>query len=188
MIPLLFLALVGVPVLEIALFIEIGGAIGTWATLAAIILTAALGTLLLRSQGSGLMARARTTLDRGEMPVEEVIHGLFLLVAGVLLLTPGFFTDAVGFILCIPAVRLTLGRAVLRRLRDRITVHVSREGPQGRSGGGAAPPPGEPSIDPRNPARPGSPERDRGEGRQERPEPGRGPVPGASKWRPPDER
>lgn len=171
MIPILFLALVGVPIIEIALFIEIGGAIGTWATLAAIVLTAALGTLLLRSQGSGLMARARATLDRGEMPVKEVIHGLFLLVAGVLLLTPGFFTDAVGFVLCIPAVRLALGRAVLRRMRDRMAVHVSFERPGGSSGRDAGPPP---------PA--GYPQ-----GNEIPPAPAPGDRSGPTKWRPPED-
>ena len=128
--PFLFLALVAVPIIEIALFIEIGGIIGTWATIGAIILTAAVGAVLLRTQGSGLIARARATLGRGEMPVEEVIHGLFLLVAGVLLLTPGFFTDAVGLLLCIPSLRLALGRAILRRVRGRMQVHVARFGPE----------------------------------------------------------
>lgn len=131
--PILFLALVAVPIIEIALFIEIGGAIGTWATIGAIILTAAAGAVLLRMQGAGLLARARATLGRGEMPVEEVVHGLFLLVAGALLLTPGFFTDAVGLLLCVPPLRLVLGRAILRRVRHRMRVHVGRVGPS-RSG------------------------------------------------------
>jgi len=159
----LFLALVGVPILEIALFIEIGGAIGTWPTIATIFLTAAIGAFLLRSQGSGLMARARATLDRGEMPVEEVIHGLFLLIAGALLLTPGFFTDAVGFLLCVPSIRLALGRAVLRRFRDRMTVRMSTHsfGP-----------------DPHN--RPGQPP-------PSDPGPAPGVTGGPTKWRPPED-
>jgi UPF0716 protein FxsA len=133
--PFLFLALVAVPIIEIALFIEIGGIIGTWATIGAIVLTAAAGAVLLRAQGGGLLARARTTLGRGEMPVEEVIHGLFLLIAGVLLMTPGFFTDALGLLLCVPPLRLALGRAILRRVRGHMQMHVARfsSGPPPRS-------------------------------------------------------
>ncbi len=142
--PFIFLALVAVPIIEIALFIEIGGAIGTWATIGAIILTAAAGAVLLRMQGGGLVARARATLNRGEMPVEEVIHGLFLLVAGVLLLTPGFFTDAIGLLLCVPPLRLVLGRAILRRLRGRMNIRVARFG-AAPNGGRDDPPRPEPA-------------------------------------------
>ncbi|MFP3943082.1 MAG: FxsA family protein [Alphaproteobacteria bacterium] len=159
--PFLFLAFVTVPIVEIALFIEIGGAIGTWPTIGAIVLTAAAGTMLLRTQGGGLMARARATLNRGEMPVEEVIHGLFLLVAGALLLTPGFFTDAVGLLLCVPPLRLVLGRAILRRLRHRMNIHVARY---------HTAPSGEPRDEPPPYVDPGEPPRVTG---------------GPTRWRPP---
>lgn len=161
--PLLFLALLLVPIIEIALFIEIGGAIGTWATVAAIIGTALIGAVLLQTQGTGLIARARATLARGEMPVEEVIHGLFLLIAGVLLLTPGFLTDAFGFLLCIPPLRLALGKAVLRRIRRRVDVHVTR---------------------PPSDSRPEGAQMDEGE-QGERP--GSGTENAATKWRPLEE-
>lgn len=125
----LFLALVAVPVIEIALFIEIGGLIGLVPTLAAVIATAALGTMLLRAQGSGLIRRARASLERNEPPVAEVVHGVFLLAAGLLLLTPGFFTDAIGFALMIPPLRLAVGRFILRRIRARVVVHRGHQPP-----------------------------------------------------------
>lgn len=125
----LFLALVAVPIIEIALFIEIGGLIGILPTLATVIVTAALGAILLRAQGGGLLRRAHESMARGAVPVAEVVHGVFLLAAGLLLLTPGFFTDAIGFALMIPPVRLAVGRFVLRRIRARMVVHGERRSP-----------------------------------------------------------
>ena len=105
---LLFLAFVLVPVAEIAVFIEVGGAIGLWPTLALIILTAMAGTWMIRLQGLATLQRARTQLDKGVMPITEVFDSLCLLVAGALLLTPGFITDAIGGLLLVPAVRKPL--------------------------------------------------------------------------------
>lgn len=108
----LFALFIGVPVAEIGLFIEVGGLIGLWPTLITVVLTAMLGTALLRAQGFGVMARAQEALNRGEVPVDEAVHGVFLLVAGLLLLTPGFLTDAIGFALFVPPLRLALGRKI----------------------------------------------------------------------------
>lgn len=113
---IIFAAFVAVPVLEIAIFIQIGGWLGVAPTVGLILLTAFVGTLLLRHQGLAALARAQSALERGEMPVTEVVHGLFLLIAGVLLLTPGFATDLVGLLLFVPAVRLALGGSILHRL------------------------------------------------------------------------
>jgi len=140
---LLFLAFVGVPILEIALFIQVGGAIGLGWTLALVILTALAGTALLRAQGLATLGRARASLDRGALPVREVFDGACLLVGGALLLTPGFFTDTIGFLLLVPPVRGLL----LARLQQsgRFQVHVAGTGP----GGGMDGPPGSsPSGDP----------------------------------------
>ncbi|MGB0749922.1 MAG: FxsA family protein [Magnetospiraceae bacterium] len=107
--PLILLALfIGIPILEIAVFVQVGDRIGLWPTLGTVILTAVVGTALLRHQGFTVLNRARATLDRGEMPLVEVFDGLCLLVAGALLLTPGFVTDAIGFILTIPPLRTAL--------------------------------------------------------------------------------
>ncbi|MEE8275953.1 MAG: FxsA family protein [Alphaproteobacteria bacterium] len=107
---ILFLALVGVPLLEIAVFIQVGGVIGLWPTLAVIVLTAVIGTLLLRQQGLATLGRARGEMAAGRMPVRELFDGVCLLAAGAFLLTPGFVTDAVGFALMVPPLRAILGR------------------------------------------------------------------------------
>ncbi len=112
----ILLALVGVPLLEIWVFIEIGGLIGAWTTIGIVLLTGIAGTILLRLQGLGVLARTRDALDRGVMPVTEVFDGACLLVAGALLLTPGFVTDTIGVLLFVPAFRQVLGRWLLRRL------------------------------------------------------------------------
>lgn len=114
---ILFLILfIAVPIVEIALLIEVGSRIGAFDTILLIVLTAAAGTALLRYQGLSTLARARDLLARGEPPVGPVFDGLFLLAAGVLLLTPGFFTDALGGLLFIPALRRFLGRHILARV------------------------------------------------------------------------
>ena len=117
---ILFAALIGVPLLEIALFIEVGGWIGLAPTLALIVLTALVGAWMLRQQGIGVLMRAQRQLAEGVLPVMEVLEGLCLVIAGALLLTPGFFTDAVGALLLVPAVR----RGLYRALRRHIEAHV----------------------------------------------------------------
>jgi UPF0716 protein FxsA len=116
----LLAALIGVPLLEIALFIKVGGWIGLVPTLALLMLTAALGIVILRWQGIGVMLRAQRQLAAGSLPVVEVFEGLCLVIAGGLLLIPGFFTDAVGALLLLPPVR----RALYRQVRQRIEAHV----------------------------------------------------------------
>ncbi len=113
---LILSAFIGVPILEIAVFIKAGEIVGLWPTLAIVVLTAIIGAALLRAQGLATLARARHSLDRGELPVEEVFTGLCLLVAGAFLLTPGFVTDSLGFLLFLPPVRQAIGHFVLTRL------------------------------------------------------------------------
>jgi len=121
----LFVAFLAVPLIEIALFIQVGGLIGLWPTLAIVVLTAIIGTWAVRSQGLAAMARLRGSFRDLNDPTEPLAHGAMILIAGALLLTPGFFTDAVGFALLTPPVRA----AVLRYLRKRITVHRFEMGP-----------------------------------------------------------
>ncbi len=112
----ILLALLIVPLLEIATFIEVGGAIGLWPTLAIVVLTALGGTALLRHQGLETLRRARADLDRGQVPVTAVFDGVCLLLAGALLLTPGFLTDGLGGLLFVPGLRVGLRRFLLQRL------------------------------------------------------------------------
>jgi UPF0716 protein FxsA len=120
---ILLVALIGVPLLEIALFIEVGGWIGLGPTLALIVLTAVIGGWLVRWQGIGVLLRAQRQLADGILPVVEVFEGLCVVIGGALLLAPGFFTDAVGALLLVPAVR----RELYRRLRRRIEPHIVRD-------------------------------------------------------------
>ena len=113
----LFLAFVAVPLIEIALFITVGGWIGLWPTLLIVVLTAIAGTALVRSQGAEAMRRLRSSMNELTDPTEPLAHGAMILFSGALLLTPGFFTDAVGFALLIPPVRDAAIRAVRRRVK-----------------------------------------------------------------------
>ena len=120
---LLLAAFILVPLIEIGLFIEIGGWLGLWPTLGLILLTAFVGTALLRQQGLATLRRAQSQLDSGQLPAKELFDGVCLLAGGLLLLTPGFFTDAVGFALLIPPFR-----DVLRRFfsKHATTIHMRR--------------------------------------------------------------
>lgn len=104
----LFAILIGAPLIEIALFVRIGGAIGLWPTIAVVLLTAAIGAAMLRAQGFAAIATLQNDLRRGRDPAPTLAHGALLLVAAALLLTPGFFTDAVGFALLTPRARSAL--------------------------------------------------------------------------------
>lgn len=114
----LFVAFVAIPIIEIALFIQVGGWIGLWPTLGIVVLTAFLGTYLVKTQGRLALMNLQRSFSELNDPTEPLAHGAMVLVAGVLLLTPGFFTDATGFALLVPAIRT----AVFRFLRARIKV------------------------------------------------------------------
>lgn len=145
---IILLLFLGIPIVEIALFIQAGELIGVWPTLALVVVTAIVGAGLLRLQGLHTLARARESLDRGELPVGEVFTGLCLLAAGALLITPGFFTDTLGLLLFVPAIQRAIGGWVLRTLSRRGDIFVNGErvgepGPDseppyggGRGGGG----------------------------------------------------
>lgn len=102
LIPFLLLA---IPLAEIGAFIVIGGQIGIELTLLMILVTAIVGSLLLRFQGFGLLTRIQNEMNDNRVPARELVHGVMITMAGVLLLTPGFFTDTLGFLLFVPAIR-----------------------------------------------------------------------------------
>ena len=122
---LLLILFIAVPIAEIAIFIQAGERFGLWPALGLVILTAILGTTLLRYQGLRALHRVQESLNRGEMPIGEVFTGLCLLVAGALLLTPGFLTDGIGFALFIPGIRHAIGSGLANLLMSRGAVHVS---------------------------------------------------------------
>lgn len=136
MMGLLFLLLLTVPIIEIALFIEIGGLIGLGPTIAIVILTALVGAALLRSQGLATLKSAHASLEQNRFPLDEVFDGLCLAVAGALLLTPGFFTDAVGLALFVPPLRAAIRRRLADYIASRAEVEIgaARASSEWRSG------------------------------------------------------
>ncbi|WP_049721383.1 FxsA family protein [Gilvimarinus polysaccharolyticus] len=105
-----------IPLLEIGLFIQVGSRIGVLPTVALVVLTAVFGVLLLRWQGFTTLMRARGRMQQGQMPAREMVEGIMLAFAGAMLLTPGFFTDALGFLLLIPACRHALFNSLGKRM------------------------------------------------------------------------
>lgn len=102
---ILIVLFIAIPVIEIYLLIKVGSVIGAIPTILMIIGTAVLGAALLRMQGISTFQRVQGAMQRGEIPAIEMLEGLILLISGALLLTPGFFTDAIGFIALIPPAR-----------------------------------------------------------------------------------
>jgi UPF0716 protein FxsA len=101
----LFLVLVLVPLFELYLLIKVGYHLGALNTLIVVILTGIVGASLARVQGMRTMIRVRNSLNRGELPAEELLDALLIFMAGLLLLTPGFITDFVGIGLLVPSIR-----------------------------------------------------------------------------------
>lgn len=114
---LLFLLFLLVPMVEIYLLIQVGGMIGALPTVFLVVFTAVLGALLIRYQGFVTLRNFQKSLAGGKLPALEIMEGMVLLVAGALLLTPGFFTDTIGFLCLIPPLRRTLIRWFLARFR-----------------------------------------------------------------------
>lgn len=125
----LFALFVAVPIVEIALFIQVGGWLGLLPTLAIVVATAALGTFLVRRQGLAELARIQGSLSELRDPTRPLAHGAMILASGLLLLTPGFFTDGVGFALLVPGVR----DAVMRFVAARVKVSQFTVGPDPRT-------------------------------------------------------
>jgi len=115
-----------VPIVEIYLLIQVGQVIGAGWTVLLVVLTAVIGVALLKRQGLSTLNRAQRKLEANELPAHELLEGMGLLVAGALLLTPGFFTDAVGFFLLFPPTRIWLVRAVAARVVMSASVQVQR--------------------------------------------------------------
>jgi len=116
-----------VPLVEIYLLVEIGEVIGAFRTVILVVATALLGATLVRAQGLVTLARLQTELQHGETPAVAMLEGVMLLVAGVLLLTPGFFTDALGFLILVPSLRTRLAHWLLERFMSGPGFHPPRQ-------------------------------------------------------------
>jgi UPF0716 protein FxsA len=117
MFPFLALIFLAVPVIEIYILIQVGQVIGALWTIFFVVLTAVIGVQLLKRQGLSTLSRAQLKMNQGELPAQELIDGIALMMAGAFLLTPGFFTDAFGFLLLIPATRKMMMQSIITRLK-----------------------------------------------------------------------
>lgn len=116
MFQVLFVLFIVIPIIEIAVLIQVGELLGLWPTIAIVIASAWLGAKYVRQQGLATMQSVQAKMAQGEMPSSEIVTGLMLLVAGVLLVTPGFVTDILGLSLLIPSVRQGIAAMVQKRI------------------------------------------------------------------------
>ncbi len=132
---LLFFVFLAIPVLEIYLLIKVGAVFGALTTAMLVVATAIIGAWLLRLQGFSTWQRVQNSMNQGELPAIEMIEGLILLVSGALLLTPGFFTDAIGFCCLVPMLRRRIALSILEKgLLKGPNSGGGPRGPDGRGG------------------------------------------------------
>jgi len=125
----LFLAFTLIPVIEIYLFIKLGSLFGALNTVILVVITGLAGAYLARLQGMQTMLRARISLQQGIMPTEDLIDALIIFVAGIVLLTPGFLTDAIGLLLLFPPTRLHFKRWIRSKFEQWVenqNIHSNR--------------------------------------------------------------
>lgn len=120
---LLFLV---VPFIELFVLIQVGQAIGALPTIALLVVVSIVGAWLVKREGLGVLRRAQEQLRRGNVPGQELLDGVLILLAGALMLTPGFFTDLFGIALLIPPVRAALRAAARAQLAKRAALRLER--------------------------------------------------------------
>ena len=117
---MIFLVFIIIPIIEISIFITIGTNIGILNTIAIILITALVGIFLVRRQGIKLLFDAQKNLSQGIMTTEEIKGGIFLLISGLLLITPGFFTDCIGFAFFLKPVQNLVALQAKKYFNSRI--------------------------------------------------------------------
>jgi UPF0716 protein FxsA len=116
----LFILFAILPIIEIAILVNVGEVIGGWNTVLLVILSAFIGAYLVRQQGFSTLMQAQTKMQAGAMPGQEMAEGLLLVIAGVLLVTPGFVTDILGFVFCLPMTRPIIAKKLLKHLAVKV--------------------------------------------------------------------
>ena len=116
MFPIILIAFIAVPIIEIALFIQVGGFLGLWPTIALVLITAFAGASLVRSQGLMTLMSVQQRVQQGELPAQQILEGVMLAVAGVLLLTPGFMTDFMGMMVLLPKPRAKIAQYLMTKM------------------------------------------------------------------------
>ena len=133
--PFLLVALfIAVPIVELAVIIQVGQAIGVWWTIAILVVDSILGSLLMRSQGRAVWRRFTVALQSGRPPAREVADGVLVIFGGALLLTPGFLSDIFGLLLLLPPTRALVRRLFLRQALRRLSVSLASRAPKPRGG------------------------------------------------------
>lgn len=131
----LFIFFIVMPVAEITLLIKVGQQIGVLYTASLVVLTAFIGSFMLRQQGLATLFRAQERIQSGQIPVQEMLEGLFLAVGGALLITPGFITDVFGFLCLIPVTRKGFVRLAARYVKvQAVAMQQSQFGSMDGSG------------------------------------------------------
>ena len=134
MLPLLLLLFIAVPIIELAVILQVGDLIGFWPTVGLLIADSILGSILMRSQGRAAWRRFNEAIAARRPPAREVVDGVLVIFGGALLLTPGFVTDIVGILFLLPPTRAVIRRILARRLVHRMTVSMMG-GPAGPADG-----------------------------------------------------
>ncbi|MGQ0630413.1 MAG: FxsA family protein [Sporichthyaceae bacterium] len=134
--PVVVIALLLVPIIEIVVIVQVGQSIGAWPTIALLIASAVLGSWLIRREGAKAWTALRDKLHSGGMPAKELADGALILVGGTLLLTPGFLTDLVGFFLVLPFTRPLARRALVAGATRALFGKAGMTPPPGGPGGG----------------------------------------------------
>lgn len=116
----LFFLFIVIPIVEIALLIQVSDVIGGWSTIALVIITAFVGAKLVKQQGTDALKNVQVQMAQGQMPAEELFAGLCVIIAGVLLLTPGIMTDVIGFLLLTPIVRKRLASNLMSQAKVKM--------------------------------------------------------------------
>lgn len=129
----LLIPFIAVPLIEIGLFIKVGGWLTLWPTLAIVLTTGIIGTFLVRQQGLKVLGELRNSMTQMRDPLSPLAHGALIVLAGVLLLTPGFFTDAIGFLLLVPPVRQAIITFMAARVQVASFGAGFQQGPQHRT-------------------------------------------------------
>ena len=140
MLALLILLFIAVPIIELAVILQVGQWIGFWPTIGLLVADSILGSVLMRSQGRAAWRRFNEAIAAGRPPAREVVDGVLVIFGGALLLTPGFVTDIVGLLFLLPPTRAVIRRLLVRRFASRLV--VSAFGGPGPRGGRFRRPPG----------------------------------------------
>lgn len=135
---ILFLLFAAMPIIEIAILVQVGGIIGGWNTIALVIVTAFVGAFLVRREGLHTLQTAQQKMQQNTIPGRELVEGMMLVVAGILLVTPGFITDILGFLFVLPGSRHYLASHISKHMQMRVVTSAgayTQAGPGGQTHG-----------------------------------------------------